>query len=60
MVQFACVGDDVEGGDETSTDRLLVDLFDAIMSTFRWVWDTPATNHTDDGHDAETGDAHHG
>jgi hypothetical protein len=64
MAQFACVGDDVEGDDETSTDRLLVELFDAIMSTFRWVWDTPDTGHAEDHHHDtdhdETGDARHG
>lgn len=55
MVQFACVGEEIGNGSEETTDHLLVELFDAIMTTFRWVRDTPApqpqhqTGETHDG-----------
>ena len=67
MVQFACVGEEIGSGSEESTDHLLVELFDAIMTTFRWVRDTPAPHHDHqhdhqhDQHDQhETGDTQHG
>jgi len=55
MVQFACVGEEIGSGSEESTDHLLVELFDAIMTTFRWVRDTPGPARDDR---LETGERH--